>query len=425
MPDTRPEDRHDAPDATLGVDEARDRILAAVQPLPTVDLPLGDALGLILAAGIVSSWDLPPFDNSAMDGFALRAADTAGATADNPTTLRVTGTVAAGHASDVALGPGEAIRIMTGAPIPIGADAVERVERVTDLRDHRIALGAPARRGDNIRPAGEDVRAGDTILAAGTPIDASTIALLAAAGHGTAPVNRRPRVGVLVTGDEVVPPGTTLGPGQIFNSNGPMLVALVREAGGEPVDLGAAVDDATALRERLARAQGLDLLLTTGGVSVGDVDIVKSVLRAAGDVALWSVRIKPGKPLAFGRLGEMTVIGLPGNPVAAAVAFLQFARPAIRRMLGCRETGLPEIEAKVTDRIVNRGRRTLFGRARVERSSGGYVATLTGAQGSAILSSLAAANGLVVVPEGIDLLEPGDTAIIQLPGWNQKPGDAS
>ncbi len=414
-----------APDATLGVDEARDRILAAVGHLPAIDLPIGDAIGLTLAADIVSGWNLPPFDNSAMDGFALRAADTGGASPDAPASLRVSGTVAAGHAADAEIGPGEAIRIMTGAPIPTGADAVERVERATDLGGDRIAIASPVKRGDNIRPAGEDVRDGDTILRAGATLDASTIALLAATGHGAAPVHRRPRVGVLVTGDEVMPPGTELQPGQIFNSNGPMLAALVREAGGEPVDLGTAGDTPEGLRERLAQTDGLDLLLTTGGVSVGDFDIVKAVLRSTGDVALWSVRIRPGKPLAFGRLGEVTVIGLPGNPVAAAVAFLQFTRPAIRRMLGCRTTGLPEIEATMHDRVVNRGRRTLFGRVRVERISGGYVATLAGAQGSAILSSFAAANGLVVVPEDVDIVEPGDTVAIQLPGWNLSPAEVT
>jgi molybdopterin molybdotransferase len=418
MPDSRPDDRRDAPDATLGVDEARDRILAAVTPLPAVDVPLGDALGLTLASDVASAWDLPPFDNSAMDGFALRAGDTVAARADTPATLAVTGHVNAGAVADRAVAPGEAIRIMTGAPIPEGADAVERVERVTVLDGDRIALDAPVTPGDNIRPAGEDVRAGQTVLAAGTPVNASTIALLAAIGSERLRVHRRPRVGVLVTGDEVVPPGATPGPGQIFNSNGPMLAALVREAGAEPVDLGTAGDTADAIRERIAGAAGLDLLLTTGGVSVGDVDIVKRVLRAEGDVALWSVRIKPGKPLAFGTIGGTTVIGLPGNPVAAAVAFLQFTRPAVRAMLGRRETGLPEIEATVRERIVNRGRRTLFARVRVDRSSGGYVATTTGAQGSAILSSLAAANGLLVVPEHVDAIGPGDTATVQLPGWD-------
>jgi molybdopterin molybdotransferase len=405
------------PDDSLGVDEARDRILAAVAPLPAVDLPLDAALGLTLAADVVSGWTLPPFDNSAMDGFALRAGDTFGASPDRPAVLRVIGSVAAGSVAASAVGPGEAIRIMTGAPVPTGADAVERVERSRSGAGDAVSFDAPVRPGDNIRPAGEDVRAGETILSAGTPINASTIALLAGTGTAAVTVHRRPRIGVLVTGDEVVPPGATPGAGQIFNSNGPMLAALVREAGGEPVDLGTAGDDAGAIRDRIAGGRGLDLLLTTGGVSVGDFDVVKDVLRGEGEVTLWRLRIKPGTPLAFGRLGTTLVIGLPGNPVAAAVAILELARPAIRKMLGRRETGLPAVEATVRERIGNRGRRTQFARVRVEQTSEGYVATLTGAQGSAILSSLAAATGLLVIPENVDALDPGDTATVHLLGW--------
>jgi molybdopterin molybdotransferase len=223
---------------------------------------------------------------------------------------------------------------------------------------------------------------------------------------------------VLVTGDEVIPPGAALAPGQIFNSSGPMIAALVRDAGGDAIDLGLAGDTVESMRDRLAAIRDIDLLITTGGVSVGDFDVVKDVLRELGDVDLWSVRIKPGKPLAFGHIGPMNVLGLPGNPVAAVVAFLQFARPTILTMLGRRDVAMPAIEATARDRIANRGRRTLFARVVVERSSGGYVATLAGGQGSAMIASLARANGLLVVPEDVDVVEPGDAVTVQMPGWD-------
>jgi molybdopterin molybdotransferase len=411
-----------ARDGTLGVDEARERILAALSPLAPVALPPGDALALTLAADVAARWDLPPFANSAMDGYALRTADTAGAAPDAPVALRVTGHAPAGYVPDTPVEPGCAIRIMTGAPIPAGADAVVRFE---DTGEHagpsgieRIDLRRPARASENIRPAGEDARRGETVLRAGTRLRASEIALLAAVGESTATVHRRPRVGVLVTGDEVVEPGGTPAAGQIFNSNGPMVEALVRQCGGEPVMLGVAADTVDAVRDRIAAAAGTDLLITTGGVSVGDFDVVKDALRAEGQVALWKIRIKPGKPLAFGRLGGVPMIGLPGNPVAAAIAFWQFAQPAILTLLGRRDPRLPEIEATVRDRIENRGGRQQFVRVHVERSSGGYVATVAGAQGSAILTSLARANGLLVIPEDVDLVQPGTIVTIQMPDWD-------
>jgi molybdopterin molybdotransferase len=228
-------------------------------------------------------------------------------------------------------------------------------------------------------------------------------------------VHRRPRIGVLVTGDELVSSGEPLAPGRIWNSNGPMVAAQVRQSGGEPVGLGVANDTAAAMRARLAGIDGLDLLVTTGGVSVGDFDIVKDVLRAEGRIELWSLRIKPGKPLAFGRVGETPVIGLPGNPVAAAVAFWQFVRPVIRTMLGRRDVHLPEIEAVLLDRVENRGRRRQYVRVRLERDGDGYTARVAGGQGSAMLISLSRADGLLVVPEHCAVATPGTLMTVQLP----------
>lgn len=401
----------------LTVDEARQRILATLRPLPAIVSPLDASLGLVVADPVAARSDLPPFDNSAMDGFALRFSDSAGASKDTPVELRVTGQAPAGRVAETPVEPGTAIRIMTGAPIPSGADAVIRFEHVTELEGDIVSIARPVPAGENIRPAGEDVRAGQPILQPGTRIRPNEIALLAGSGHATVRVHRRPRVGVLVTGDEVVPPGQDRSPGQIWNSNGPMVAAQVRQSGGEPVVLGTAGDSADAIREVLARAESLDLLITTGGVSVGAFDVVKDVLRSEGRIDLWSLRIKPGKPLAFGRLGDAPVIGLPGNPVAAAIAYWQLAHPAIRTMLGHRSVLPPDIEAKLLDRVENRGNRRQFVRVSIGHDLQGYTARLAGSQGSAILTSLAASDGLMVMPEDRDVAEIGDIMTIQMPNW--------
>jgi len=405
----------------LGVDEARAHILSAIQPLPVIDLPLDDALGLVLAEPVTADRPLPPFANSAMDGFAVCAANTAGASEDAPVQLRVIGTAAAGSPSIGAVEPGTAIRIMTGAPTPPGADAVIRFEETDEVArsgpEHRAAIGIrrAACPGENIRPAGEDVATGQQVLAPGAVLRPAELGLLAALGRTRAPVHRRPRVAILSTGDEVVDPGAPLGPGQIHNSNGPMLAALVRQAGGEPLSLGVARDSAAELTERLDQARNADLILTSGGVSTGDYDLVKDVLRMQGTIELWQVRLKPGKPLAFGHLGPTPLIGLPGNPVAAAVAFLQFARPAIRTLLGHPVLDLPTVPATLLDRIDNRGGRRHFVRVRVERADPqGYTARLVGPQGAGLLSSLVLANGLLIVPEEMTVAQPGAVLPVQL-----------
>ncbi|HEY7033001.1 MAG TPA: gephyrin-like molybdotransferase Glp [Thermomicrobiales bacterium] len=423
-PRTRP---WDDPAGLVGVDEARDKILAAFAPLPAVAVPIVEALGLVLAEEIVAASPVPPFPNSAMDGYAVRASDTAGASVQGPLHLRVVGEAPAGYAPTRNVEPGTAVRIMTGAPVPDGADAVVRFEETDEgdratAPDRRagdtVAVRRTARPGENVRPAGEDVAAGDRVLAAGTAVRPAEIGVLAALGRDWVAVHRRPRVAILATGDEIVDAGSELGPGQIRNSNSPLVAALVRRCGGDPILLGVARDTTAELRAKLAEAKQADLIVTSGGVSRGDYDVVKDVLQTAGRVDVWQVRIRPGKPLAFGRIGGVPLIGLPGNPVAAAVAFEQFARPALRKLLGHRNLGIPIVQARLLDRIDNPGGRRHFVRVRVEADApGGYVARVAGSQGAGVLTSLLLANGLLVVPEDLAVAEPGTVLPVQMLDW--------
>ena len=398
----------DDPAGMLTVDQARERILAAFAPLPATNLAIVESLGLVLAEEIMAQTPIPPFPNSAMDGFAVRAADTAGASPKAPVRLRVIGEARAGYGATMRVEPGTAVRIMTGAPVPDGADAVVRFEETDELgrAEGRIAgsvaVYQDAKLAANMRPEGEDVAAGSRVLAAGAHLRPAEIGMLAALGRTHVAVHRRPRIAVLATGDEVVDPGAPLGPGQIRNSNSSTVAAMVRRVGGEPVLLGVARDTTDELRAKLAEARRADLIVTTGGVSAGDYDFVKDVLQTDGSVEFWQVRIKPGKPLAFGRIGGVSLLGLPGNPVAAAIAFEQFARPVIRKLLGHTDLGIPTVRATILDRVENRGGRRHFVRVRVEPAEpGGYTARVVGSQGAGVLTSLILGNGLLVVPEDV------------------------
>jgi molybdopterin molybdotransferase len=406
---------------TLDVDSARERIVAAFAPLPAVSIPLLDALGMVLAEDIVAGEPLPPFSNSAMDGYAVRSSDLFPATSASPVVLRVIGQVPAGLPATVRVEPGSAVRIMTGAPIPPGADAVVRFEETDEPDSSRelVAVYRAVRPGDNVRPVGEDMAAGDTVLTAGSALRPAEIGLLAAVGRTEVAVHRRPKVAILATGDEIVDPGDPMFPGQIRNSNSSILAALVKRTGGDPIMLGVARDSIEELKAKLAQATQTDLIITTGGVSAGDYDFVKNVLQSEGAIALWRVRIKPGKPLAFGRIDRLPLLGLPGNPVAAAVAFEQFARPAIKTMLGHPDLSIPSIQATLLDRVENRGGCRNFVRVRVEyEDDGRYVARLAGQQGSGILTSLARCNGLLVIPEELEVAEPGTILSAQMLDWN-------
>jgi molybdenum cofactor synthesis domain-containing protein len=399
--------------------DVRARVLAAVTRLDRESLPLGVAVGLALADEIVCTEPVPPFANTAMDGYAVRAADTAGAAPDAPVTLRVVDELPAGRPPTSPVGPGEAIRIMTGAPIPSGADAIVIVERTEPAGEDAVNVHEEAASGAHIRAAGGDLDAGSAVFPAGTVITPAHVGVLASLGYAQVPVVRRARVGVVSTGDELVPPGgPALEVGQIRDSNRPMLLALAGGAGAEVVDLGIARDDEgvteRVLDDALVRC---DVVLTSGGVSMGEYDYVKAVLdrRAtrAGDEFAWlQVAIKPAKPFAFGALGGVPVFGLPGNPVSALVSFELFARPAILQAMGHPHRFRPEIDAVAAEPMRRKpDGKVHLDRVRVAYDAGRYVAARTGVQESNVLSATAAANGLALIPDG-DGIDAGDPVTV-------------
>ncbi len=413
----------------ISVEDALDRILSHVQPLEPESVPILDALDRVLAEAIVSDTEIPPFDNSAMDGYAVRASDIAGATAENPIWLVVTGYVAAGQVAEAHVQPGAAVRIMTGAPLPRGADCVVRFEDTSEISGpvapgQRVAVYVGVPRGENVRSAGEDIRRGETVLAPGRLVRPQEIGVLASLGRTHVQVHRRPRVAILATGDELLEVHEPLAPGKIRNSNEYTNAALVTRYGGVPVRLGIARDNVEDLtiKIRAGLAWGVDLFLTSAGVSVGDYDVVKDVLGQEGEMQFWQVNMKPGKPLAFGLLADretgktVPLIGLPGNPVSAMVSFEQFARPAILTMLGRTDLAKPTIQATLDQPLTNSGRRG-FIRVVVERKEDGYHAHTTGEQGSGVLTSMAKANGLAIVPEGVRFLEAGASLRVQMLDW--------
>lgn len=413
----------------ISVEEALAEILSHVRPLNPERVAILDALGRVLAEEIVSDIDIPPFDNSAMDGYAVRAANVAGASPESPVRLAVTGSVAAGYVSSGRVEPGTAIRIMTGAPLPDGADAVVPFEDTGDMdRSKEARLEEPAseidvRRAvhsrDNTRPAGEDIRRGEVAMAAGRVVRPQEIGVLASLGRETVLVHRRPRVAILATGDELLEVQEPLAPGKIRNSNEYTNAALVTRTGGVPIRLGIARDTRADLTDKIRQGleQGADLFLTSGGVSVGDYDVVKDVLGTEGEMQFWQVNMKPGKPLAFGLLpGGVPLIGLPGNPVSAMVSFEQFARPAILKMLGHQDLDKPTVRAILDEPLTNSGRRG-FIRVVVARRPDGYHARTTGEQGSGVLTSMAKANGLAIVHEGILRVDAGTEVVVQMLDW--------
>jgi molybdenum cofactor synthesis domain-containing protein len=395
----------------ISLEEARAYVLAGCARLDEVDVALAASLGAVAAERVVASEPLPPFANTAMDGYAVRAADTSGA----PVELDVVGFIAAGSDGMVPVGPGQAARIMTGAPMPPGADAVVLVER-TEALDGRVRIDIAVETGTAVRPAGDDLQPGDPVVVAGEVLTPAHLGLLATVGRSTVRVVRRPRVGVLSTGDELVEGDVPLAPGQIRDSNRPTLLALVRQAGFEAVDLGTAPDDEGAITAAIeAGVAACDALITSGGVSMGDLDLVKVVLDHIGDMRWMQVAIKPAKPLAFGTVGTTPVFGLPGNPVSSAVSFELFARPGLRKLAGHTELVRPTLRAVAGEDLARTpDGKVHFVRVAATVEDGRYVVRSAGGQGSHQLAGLAAANALAVLPDGDGVPAKGDVDVVLL-----------
>ncbi|MFA5079991.1 MAG: gephyrin-like molybdotransferase Glp [Dehalococcoidia bacterium] len=410
----------------IPVEDALKRILNTVHVLEPESKPILSALGQVLAEDVVAQFDIPPHDNSAMDGFAVRSRDTYGAGNQSPVILKVIGEVAAGHTASVKVIDGTAVRIMTGAPLPAGADAVvqfENTDETTRKKDKKpldiIGILEPAETGLNVRSRGEDIRAGEVVLTKGSSLLPADIGILASLGHENAPVIRRPVVSVLSTGDELCPAGKTLAPEQIYDSNSYTIAANIARYGGVARIIGIGRDTLASLQEKIRHGLNADMLITSGGVSKGDYDVVKDVLARMGNVDFWTVRMKPGKPIAFGTLKadqgrEVPHLGLPGNPVSSMITFEQFARPAILKMRGIFKYSRPVIYAAIDQEIVNVDARRIFARVHVSRTGDGWKASVNRAQGSGILTSMAGANGLAIVPEDCPLVRPGDILKVQL-----------
>jgi molybdopterin molybdotransferase len=396
------------------VDQALETILAKIKFKGVEKIPIGESLGRTLAEDIVARRNNPPLDNSAMDGYALIAEDIESATPENPVPLDVTEEIAAGYQSDVTLQSGQAFRIMTGAPIPKGANAV-LMQEDTDRNGDTVLVKDKAEVGENIRLAGEDVRSGEIVIPKGATITPAQIGMMAVVGRSQVFVSQRPRVAILSTGDEIMDlDGELTGP-CIYNSNGYMLQAQIRSAGGIPLYLGIARDTEEDLMEKFSWALECDLVVSSGGVSVGDYDLVKASLKKMGqDMLFWKVAMKPGKPLAFGKIGETPIFGLPGNPVSSFVSFEQFVRPSIKKVLGFSELTAKVVQAKLTRDICKKAGRLHFLTSVVSWENGQCSVTPAQEQGSGILKSTVKANGLLVFPLEATEIKAGSKVSVQL-----------
>lgn len=396
--------------------DALQLILAHLRPLDPVCLPLAEALGRAVAAPLQSRAQVPPFTNSAMDGYAVRSEDLVAATAGAPIRLRVLGDLAAGGVPEGPVQPGEALRIMTGAPLPAGADAVVPVEHTT-RGESWVEIAQPVRRGIHIRLAGEDLQLGQSLLQPGLALRPGEIGALAAAGYDTVPVYPKVRVAVLTTGDELVDVAEEPGPGQIRDANIHAVCAQVAACGATPVPFPRIPDDRALLLAKLREALTADVILTTGGISVGDYDFMKELLAELGaEQVFWKVAQKPGGPFGFWMLGAKPIFGIPGNPVAALLMVEEYVRPALRRLMGFTNLHRPVAEATLTDGWAGKAGdpRTTFLRVIAHREGSLLRAQLTGPQGSAILSSMLTSNALAVIPPGVDQVPAGGMVTLHL-----------
>lgn len=416
----------------LSVEEALNRVLALIKELPVTEVPLLEADGLTLAEDVYAPFSVPGLANSAMDGYAIRAKDVSSATEKTPVTLRVVGQVQAGQIPSTEVKTGSALRIMTGAPVPTGADAIVPWE-ATDEPERRgypiseIRIKATAIPGDHVRPAGEDAVKGSLVLSRGRVLDPPAIGILATFGHAKASVIRRPVVGILATGDEVQAPGEALQPGRLYDSNSYGVATAVMRWGAVPRFLGIASDNLEILRAKIADGLNTDLLVTSAGVSAGAFDMVKDVLAERGSVDFWSVRMRPSRPLAFGSLEapdgqRVPHLGLPGNPVSALVALAKFGRPAIAKLMGRAPGPMQTVTAILDESIINFDGRRVYARVVLQRGTDGLHARLTGAQGSNLLTSMVEAHGLAICPEGIEEMPAGSKTTIELLDWHDHTG---
>ena len=405
-------------DRMLTVEEAQEIVLDSVSVSGIERVPLSESQGRVLAEDVAPKYDVPPHDNSSVDGYAVRAADTAGASAEGPRRLGVLEEIPAGIVPSAAVSPGSASRIMTGAILPEGADAVVMVEN-TRQGDGGVEILKAVKAGQNVRYRGEDVEKGRNVLFSGTGIGPGEIGLLAAFQRSQVSVRRRPDVAILSTGDEVVEIDEALVPGKIVNSNSYSLAGLVRTCNARPVNLGIARDSESEIAGAIRSALNADVILSTGGVSVGDYDYVKKVLDDLGaDMKFWRVQMKPGKPLAYGLLQGKPFFGLPGNPVSCMVSFLLFARPALRKMMGYRpgDWRLPTVPAVLENDLAAGGDRRHYLRARIAFSDGRFRASTVAGQGSGMLSSMTGTNGLVLVETGVTSVSRGTEVSVLLMG---------
>lgn len=399
----------------MPLEDAQSFVIGSCRPLTPVEVGFDAAEGHVLAADVIAPEQVPPFDNTAVDGYAVVAADTRQA----PVELRIVGEVAAGASTDRVLQPGEAIRIMTGAPIPPGADAVVMVEDTARVGDDRVRIGVSVESGAAVRRAGDDVQPGDLLFEAGTLVTPTVVGVLASVNARTVPVYPRPRVGVLSTGDELVEDGRPLRPGEIRESNRRMLAGLVRETGCEVVDLGIVRDDEAALAAVLHRAATMcDAIVTSGGVSMGDYDVVKAVLGRIADMTWMQIAIKPAKPFAFGTLDGVPVFGLPGNPVSSLVSYEMLARPALRRMMGHRKLARQSHVAIADEGLARRpdGKVHLLRVAATFEDDGRCHVRSARAQGSHQLAATALSNAIAVVPDGDGIPAGAEVAVVMLHG---------
>ncbi|PIE32141.1 hypothetical protein CSA56_16150 [candidate division KSB3 bacterium] len=399
----------------IPVKDARDIVLQQFSPLGTERVSLFSGLGRVLAEEVLSPYHVPPHDNSAMDGYAVRSEDVRGASRESPVSLDVIEDLPAGYVSKQPVGQGQAIRIMTGAPVPEGADAIVRVEDTQSGTNSRVLIFSAVPPQYDLRLAGEDIQRGQTILQAGHVLRPADAGLLASVGRSTVQVYQRPQVAILSTGDELVEIDEPLEPGKIVNANSYSLTALVLESGAIPIQLGIARDTRESLEDAFARGTRADVIISSGGVSVGDYDLVKEILQQNDShMQFWKVCMKPGKPLAFGAISGKPTFGLPGNPVSVMVSFEMFVRPALLKMMGHRSLYRAVVSARLQENFRKSDERKHFVRVVLSQEDGQYVVSATGPQGSGILRSMSIATGLAIIDEDRMFVKAGETVPVMM-----------